>query len=112
MTLTEFRDILVNLGKKINVPVYHYNALKQPNKYIVWAEDSQGSADWGSDTMINQTLEGTIDYFTKMEYDPNVKEIQNTLNNGNISWRLNSVQFEDSTKYIHYEWVFEGVRYG
>jgi len=112
MTVIEFKDLLVELGRKINVPVYHYRAHKQTNKYMVWAEDSQSTSDWGNDTMVNQTLEGTIDYFTKTEFDENIIEIQNALNNGDISWRLNSVQYEDTTGYTHYEWVFEGVRYG
>lgn len=112
MTLIDLRDVLVALGKEIKVPVWHYEALKEVKQYIVWAEDSQSFSNWGSDRMQSQTLEGSIDYFTKTEYDPNIVKIQNALNNGEISWYLNSIQFEKDTGYIHYEWIFEGIEYG
>ena len=54
-----------------------------------------------------QTIGGTIDYFTKQEEDPNVDKIQKELDNDGISYRLESVQYEEDTEYIHYEWVWE-----
>jgi hypothetical protein len=57
--------------------------------------------------MQEQAIEGTIDYFTKTENDPNVQKIQDALNDGGTSHGdLNSVQYEDDTKFIHYEWTF------
>jgi hypothetical protein len=73
----------------------------------VWAEDNQADSVWADGRMQEQTIEGTIDYFTKTENDPNVQKIQNALNDGNVSWRLNSVQYETETHYIHFEWVFQ-----
>ena len=105
MSLDNVKNILLTVG----VPVSHYFADKKPDKYIVWAEDNQGSSVWADSKMQEQVIEGTIDYFTKAENDPNVQKIQNTLNNGKISWRLNSVQHEEDTKYIHYEWTFQVV---
>ena len=60
------------------------------------------------DDEFNQ-VQGTIDYFTKTEYDSNVKLIQEKLNYIDVAWRLNSIQHEEDTGYIHYEWVFEFV---
>ena len=57
--------------------------------------------------MSEQAIEGTIDYFTRTEYDPNFEKIQEVLSEAEISYRLNSVQYEDETGYIHYEWVFQ-----
>lgn len=107
------RDLGLAL-KKVVPNCYHYTATKQSDKYIVWAEDNQADAVWADGKMQEQTIEGTIDYFTKMEYDPNVSLIQDALNDGNISWRLNSIQYEDDTRFIHYEWVFQvsGWQYG
>ena len=102
MTLTDVKDALLTIG----VPVSRYTAFEQSNKYIVWAEDNQADAIWADGEMQSQAIEGTIDYFTKTENDPNVKKIQDALN-GVCSWRLNSVQYEDDTRYIHYEWIFE-----
>jgi len=91
----------------VGVPVSHYFAAKQPDQYIVWAEDSQGDSLYADGRMQEQVIQGTIDYFTKTENDTNVQKIQDALNDAEISFRLNSIQYEDDTKYIHYEWVFE-----
>ena len=102
LNLNAIKEALLTVGP----PVSHYTALEQPNKYIVWAEDNQVDSVWADGMMQEQAIEGTIDYYTKTENDPNVQKIQDALNNGGISWRLNSVQYEDDTKFIHYEWTF------
>lgn len=104
MKLTDVRDLLLTVG----VPVHHYHAEKQDDKYIVWAEDGQSDTLSADDMTVDQEIQGTIDYFTKTEYDENVIKIQEALN-GKVVWRLNSVQYEVDTDYIHYEWVFEVV---
>lgn len=105
MKLQDLRDALL----KITPNAFHYHAHKQTDSYIVWAEDSQGDAGHGDNRMTIQTIQGTIDYFTKTEFDPVFNEIQQALNNLDMAWRLNSIQHEDETGYIHYEWVFEFV---
>ena len=86
---------------------YHYTAPQATTgAYIVWAEDNQADAVWADGEMQEQTIEGTVDYYTKAETDANVAAIQNALN-GACSWRLNSIQFEKDTGYIHYEWTFQ-----
>lgn len=87
--------------------VGHYEAFQKTDKYIVWAEDGEAGSLNADDRKQIQALQGTIDYFTKTEYDPNVSAIQIALDDAEIYWRLNSVQCEDNTGYIHYEWVFE-----
>lgn len=87
--------------------VYHYKAEKQKGSYIVYAEDTQGSASWADNKCTYQTLQGTVDYFTHEEDDPKAEEIQKALATGDIYWYLNSIQYEDDTGYIHYEWVWE-----
>ena len=87
--------------------VGHYEALNQTDKYIVWAEDSEGSSVEGDNQKIEQSIQGTIDYYTKSEDDQNVERIQTALKAARISFYLNSVQYEDKTQYIHLEWVFE-----
>ncbi len=96
---------------KVTNKVYHYQALKADDKYIVWEEDSEGSSVEGDNQKINQSIQGTIDYFTKTENDENVDKIQAELTAAFISFYLNSVQFEGvddgGAGFIHYEWVFE-----
>lgn len=103
MKLLDIRDILLTVG----VPVSRYSAHKKPDKYIVWAEEGQSGANHADDRMTVQTIQGTIDYFTKTEDDPNFQLIQKKLNSSDLVWRLNSIQREEDTKYFHYEWVWE-----
>ncbi len=96
------RDALLTVSKD----VYHFEALKKKDKYIVWAEDGEGNSEH-ADNKKNQVIQGTIDYFTKDDADPVVEEIQEALELYEISYKLNSVQYEDETEYIHYEWIWE-----
>jgi hypothetical protein len=107
MKLTDLRDLLLTVFSSLGVPVFHYYATQQSDKYIVWAEDGEADSTSGDNKKIDQVLQGTIDYFTKTEFDPNFQVIQEKLNSAEISWRLNSIQYEEDTGYIHYEWVWE-----
>ena len=100
MTLSDIGTALLTVG----VPVSHYAAHKQPDQYIVWAEDGQANAIWADGKMREQAIAGTVDYFTKTEYDGNAALIQTALNDAGVSWRLESVQYEEITGYIHTEW--------
>ncbi len=105
MTLADLRDLLLG----VTPDVFHYFATKKPDKYIVWAEDGQGDSVYSDESMDDRAIQGTIDYFTKTEFDHNVELIQSKLTEAEISWRLNSVQYEEDTGYIHYEWIWELV---
>ena len=88
---------------------YHYwrSAPKGVKAYIVWAEDEESSSLDGDNQKLEQGIHGTIDYFTKKEFDEVVDRIQDTLNKlENVSFRINSVQYEDETTFIHHEWEF------
>lgn len=92
---------------KVSKNVGHYEAFEKADQYIVWAEDAEGSSLEGDNKKLNQSIRGTIDYFTKEDMDPAVDRIQAELKAADISFYLNSVQYEEETQYIHYEWVFE-----
>lgn len=100
-------EILLTITDK----VFHYEAVKQYDKYIVWAEDSEGSSLETDNYKAEQSMQGTIDYFTKEDMDENVDKIQEALIKSRISFYLNSVQYESAddsgSNYIHYEWVWE-----
>ena len=100
-------DKLKNALLSVGVPVSRYFASQQPNQYIVWAEDGQADSLQADNAMVAQALTGTADYFTKTEDDPNFHKIQKALNASGVAWRLASIQHEDETGYIHYEWVWE-----
>ena len=79
--------------------------------YIVWGEDGQADSTHADNRMKEQVVTGTIDYFTKIDGDPNFDAIQNALNGAGIAFRWESTQYEIGTKYIHHEWVWEVPRW-
>lgn len=103
MNLNVVKDALLTVG----VPVSHFTAIKKPDQYIVWAEAAPGEILRSDNKTTKQAIAGTIDYFTKIENDPNVEKIQKAINDAEISWELYSIQYEEDTKYIHYEWLWE-----
>lgn len=99
-------DELVSVLLNVAPDVYHYEGFKKAGNYIVWAEDNQGYSVWADGKMQNQVIEGTIDYYIKDEDDTAILRVQAELNKIDISYRLESVQYENDTEFIHYEWVW------
>lgn len=100
-------DKVKNALLSVTSNVFHYEALGVSDKYIVWAEDSEASSVEADNIKVYQAIQGTIDYYTLEENDTNIEVLQNALNEAEISFYLNSIQYEDETRLIHYEWVFE-----
>jgi hypothetical protein len=106
MTLNNLKDLLLTIGP----PVFHYFATGQTGNYIVWAEDGEGDTVHADGQKVERALTGTIDYFTKTENDPVVQQIEAALDSDDgLAWKLNSIQHEHDTGYIHFEWVWELV---
>lgn len=84
----------------------HFGWSKAPaGDYGVYAED--GANDLRADNLhAEKALQGTIDYFTRDD-SGTPKDTIETAIDGICAWYLNSVQIEEDTGYIHYEWVFE-----
>lgn len=91
---------------KLSVPFSHYRRPRKEPPFGVWAEDGEDSALHANNSKYEQFISGTADYFTKVEFDPVVDEVQVMLNDLEISWSLNSVQYEANTGLIHYEWTW------
>lgn len=83
---------------------YHYWRAKATPPYLIWAEDGEMDSFESDNHKQEQQLHGTADYFTKTEFDTTVDAIQNALNGIMTGWRLSSVQYEEDTGLIHYEW--------
>ena len=94
---------------EVPCPLFHYFATKKPDRYMVWAEDGETSSLEADDCKQDQVIGGYIDYFTKMDDDPNVGLIQETMKDSGISFSFDSAEFEEETRYIHYVWRFEVV---
>ena len=86
--------------------VYHYEGLKDEDRYIVWAEDADNSVN-GDNKIIGQAIQGTVDYFTSLENDENIGKIQNGMNDAGIAFYLSTQLYDDETKKMQYQWVFE-----
>ena len=103
--LKRVRDTLLSVYDK----VYHYEKPEREElpKYIIWQEDGEGSAHDLDNSKAEQTIQFSVNLFTKSEYDPVIDTLQNALADSQIGFTLVSVTFETETKYIHYEWQCE-----
>lgn len=104
MKLAKIENALASIE---GLKVYHYLRPQLKAPFCVWAEDGENSSLEADLHKEEQALSGTVDLFTKTEYDPLNDEIQSALNTiENCAWALSSVQYEDDTELIHYEWEF------
>ena len=97
---------VMNALLTVTEEVYHYTAPEDSTRYIVWAEDLEVASLEADNWKPGQTIEGTIDLYTKDEDDAWINSIPDALNAARIGWTLNTVQYEDETRFIHYEWLF------
>lgn len=103
MTLTERLHSVGSAFNALGIPSTHYWHPVKDAPLLIWAED--GSVGFHSDNRTaEQMVTGTVDYFTHTEFDTNIDSIQTMLDGFMSSWSLNSVQYEEETNLIHYEW--------
>lgn len=98
---------LIEFGRGLAdiVTAYHYWRSKREVPYAIWAEDGEDGSFDTNNRKVEQQIHGTLDYFTKTEFDEAVDKIQEYLNGiDDFGWRLNQVAYEDETNLIHYEW--------
>lgn len=106
MTFQEKVKSVGDAHKGLPVRVYHYFRSKIQAPYIIWQEN--GAVAFRTDNrMSEQGVSGTTDYFTRLENDPVVDQIQEMFNINKFNWTLESVQYEETTGLIHYEWRWE-----
>lgn len=106
--LAAFGDALAAaLGAMTNpTPCTHYLRSVSTTPFVVWQEDADNSTR-ADNAVEEQAISGTIDLFSRIEYDPAIDVVQDFLNRYGCSWYLSSVQYEDDTNLIHHEWIFE-----
>lgn len=101
--IQKIRDVLNEIN---GLDAYHMEkptSVKAP--YAIWQEDSEGQSHYADNSKAEQVIEVTIDYYTQTEYDSMVDSIQDALNDARMAWLLNSFQYEEETKLMHYEWL-------
>ena len=101
---------LKTLHDAMPVTMHHYGAHEPKAPYGVWAEDADVSPS-ADNVNSTQILSGTTDYFTKTENDANVGAIEAVFAGASawIAAQLSSIQYEDDTGLLHYEWTWEAV---
>lgn len=105
-------SMLEHLKKALSaLTEYCYHYVADPNStppYITWMED--GGNDLSADDLhAERCYTGSAHLFTKVEEDPLFSAIQAALEGIGASWYLNSVQYEEDTGLIHYEWYWEVI---
>ena len=83
---------------------YHYFRPVSSVPCLMWAESGEENSFNADNRKMEQNIVGTCDYFTKTEFDPTIDSIQEALDEMGLTWALQSVQYEDETQMIHYEW--------
>ena len=81
----------------------------QSERYFVWQEDGRDdlSADNGHAEI---AVTGSTDLFTKVEFDPWAKALEEALSEAGIAWELVDVVLENDTGFWHYslDWTVIG----
>ena len=104
--LDKIKSVLIGISS-LDGKVGHYEFSPVDDApYCVWTEESEVNSLHAENQTEIQQLTGTIHYFTKTDEDPVVDEIQTALDDAQIGYQLNSIQYEDETDYIHFEWVW------
>lgn len=100
--LIKIRDALTSIE---GLTVYHYWRFVDASGVCIWMEDQEAGSLEADGKKQEQAVGGTVDYFTKVEYDPITDEIQDALNSiETCYWELSDVMYEEDTKLIHYSW--------
>lgn len=93
--------------------------LKKLGSFAAWGWSTSPASEYGTvaidgqnalragDATAEKVLEGTIDWFTRSSASTMPGEVESLLNRLGASWYLNSVQYEDDTGLLHYEWVWQ-----
>lgn len=100
---------LLALLQATGIPFAAYGWDNAPNgMYGVISLDSGAGTLAGDQKIIAQAVEGTVDLYLRdigTEYPQTVQGVLNDMDG--CAWYLNSVQYENETRLIHWEWVIQ-----
>lgn len=102
-----YQQLLTAL-RALDIPLAEYAWDSRPDAdYMVIAIDQEVNSLEADGQKVNQAPQGTIDLFSKTNDRERMQAIQNALNAfDGCAWYLNSVQYEDEARLLHWEWVF------
>ena len=88
----------------LSCKVSHYRRTSKKPPFVVWYETGEEESFSSDNHKSEQQLTGLVDFYTLTEFDTIADSIQEILNGENVGWRLESVQYEEETNLIHYQW--------
>ncbi len=102
--INKLRDGLLTVTPR----VYRARAHKTAAPYIVWMEDGAGDALRANGMTGEQPISGTIHLFESETTTETLSvAVQKMLNGLECAWQLGSIQHEQDTGLVHYEWAWE-----
>ncbi len=99
-------DEILNELKKLGAFAAFAWSHAPADNYGVIAIDGQNALRAGN-RLAEKIPEGTIDWFTRDPASTMPGEVESLLDRLGASWYLGSVQYEDDTGLLHYEWVWQ-----
>lgn len=104
---------LITALRAVGIPITKYAwDIRPDTDNIIVSHSSVTSSVYGDDRMIEQAPHGYIDLFSvtdKKDYAMQIQQILNGLEG--IAWRLNVVDYEESTRLMHWQWEFSCVEW-
>jgi hypothetical protein len=104
--LKQFGQALDTLN---GVTVRHFTRGAAKPPFAVWQEEGEGDSFLAENGRAEPVISGSLDYYTKTEYDPVVEQISQKLSEIADSWELVTVLYEEETNLMHYSWDWELV---
>lgn len=103
-----FETLLTTLqATKIPFAAYGWDNAPSGTYGVISLEGQEESVE-GNNMIQTQAIRGSIDLFVQGISTTAAQTVQDAIN-GLVAWRLNSIQYEDETRLVHYEWIFESV---
>lgn len=105
--MSTLQQKLYQMGTKfatVTTNCYHYWRPVKDLPCLMWAESGEENSFDADNHKVEQNIVGTCDFYTQTEFDPLIDTVQETLDALGATWALASVQYEDDTNLIHYEW--------
>lgn len=103
--LAPVKAALLSVSKNVGM----HEAVDATKTHIIYAPDGEAGELALDNAKTGQVIQGTVDLFAKNKDRGMADSIQNALDAAGVSFRLESIQYEDLNKndFVHYEWVFE-----
>lgn len=102
--IQELKDALISVG----IPLSHGWAHKAKAPYLVWREDGGGDPLKANGKTAEHPIRGTVHLFEPEDLEESkYHKVERALNSIECAWDLSSIQHEQETGLVHFEWSWE-----